>query len=103
MEQLLGHAPRPTVVFCLANVLTIGALRALNAAHLAVPGDMSIAGFDDFPCAELLGNGISVAKQAVSDIARECLTRATSGDVAADIVIPAEVVWRGSISKPLPK
>ena len=36
-----------TALFCLADNIAIGIVRALTAAGIAVPGDVSVLGFDD--------------------------------------------------------
>ena len=39
--------PLPDAIFCFTDSLAIGALHALAAAGVDVPGDVSVAGFDD--------------------------------------------------------
>lgn len=47
MRRLLENGSRPDAVFCFADVLASGALRAAYEAGLTVPGDLSLVGFDD--------------------------------------------------------
>lgn len=47
MEDLLNSTPRPTAVFVGNDVVAYGTLQAARQAKLNVPGDLSIAGFDD--------------------------------------------------------
>lgn len=50
MKELLELRPRPTAVFAGNDAIAYGALQAVREAGLAVPADISIAGFDDdFP------------------------------------------------------
>lgn len=49
MQQLLKLKPRPTAVFAVTDRTALGALDALQDQDLAVPEDISIAGFDDMP------------------------------------------------------
>ena len=51
MDNLLDEVPGITAVFALNDVMAIGALRALRRRRLAVPADLSVAGFDDIPVA----------------------------------------------------
>lgn len=51
-EQLLEQAPDVTAIFALNDLMARGALMALEARGLAVPDDISVAGFDDLPVAE---------------------------------------------------
>jgi len=43
----------PTAAFCANDELAIGALEAARTADLAVPGDITIVGFDDIPLSRL--------------------------------------------------
>ncbi len=47
MKSLLASPQRPTAVFCFNDLMAIGALKALTEAGVAVPGQMSLAGFDN--------------------------------------------------------
>ncbi|GMG85144.1 LacI family DNA-binding transcriptional regulator [Paralimibaculum aggregatum] len=51
---LLAAVPRPTVLICGNDVLAAGACRAVRAAGLRVPEDVSVTGFDNIEIAELL-------------------------------------------------
>lgn len=54
MEHLLAVGP-PTAVFCASDEMAIGAVWAAREAGLAVPGGLSVVGFDDQPVAEAFG------------------------------------------------
>jgi len=49
MAQLLGADSRPTAVVAYADILAIGAIRAVRDVGLRVPEDVSVVGFDDIP------------------------------------------------------
>jgi LacI family transcriptional regulator, galactose operon repressor len=49
MNALLDRGLRATCVFAVTDVMAIGALSALRDKGLSVPGDVSMAGFDDIP------------------------------------------------------
>lgn len=42
-------ATRPTAVTCYNDLVAVGLCRALSELNLAVPGDVSVIGFDDIP------------------------------------------------------
>jgi DNA-binding LacI/PurR family transcriptional regulator len=44
--------PLPTAVVAMADIVALGAYEACRKAGLAIPGDLSVAGFDDIPLAE---------------------------------------------------
>lgn len=46
MEKLLGQMPEVTAVFAMADVMAIGAIRAIYDRGLRVPEDISVIGFD---------------------------------------------------------
>lgn len=45
--QLLAGEPAPTCVFAVNDVMAVGAMAALRDSGLAVPQEISVAGFDD--------------------------------------------------------
>lgn len=46
-RQLLARQNRPTAIFAGADIVAMGVLDALTEAGVAVPGDISVAGYDD--------------------------------------------------------
>jgi DNA-binding LacI/PurR family transcriptional regulator len=52
---LLDLEPAPTAILCMSDRLAEGALQVARARGLAVPGDVSVVGFDDADTAEALG------------------------------------------------
>jgi DNA-binding LacI/PurR family transcriptional regulator len=71
MRQLVSMPDRPTAVFCVNNLLSLGALRGLRGTGLRVPDDIAIVGFDDEPFFELLETPLTVASQPVARIGRQ--------------------------------
>ncbi|MHA5048924.1 LacI family DNA-binding transcriptional regulator [Streptomyces sp. SD15] len=47
VKELLARPRRPTAVFAGADIVAMGVLEALTEAGLSVPGDMSVAGYDN--------------------------------------------------------
>jgi DNA-binding LacI/PurR family transcriptional regulator len=46
-ERLWTAGSRPTAVLAMSDAMAIGAIRGIHALGLAVPGDLSVVGFDD--------------------------------------------------------
>lgn len=67
-EQLLSMNPRPSVIFSSNNLMTIGVMQALRAAHVKVPEEMALAGFDDFDWADLFEPRLSLIAQPIEQI-----------------------------------
>jgi len=47
MSELLALQKPPTAVFAASDVVALGAMSAIHAAHLRIPEDMAVVGFDD--------------------------------------------------------
>jgi DNA-binding LacI/PurR family transcriptional regulator len=60
MCQLLEIDAPPTAVFVANNLMTIGALHALRDRGVSIPSEISIIGFDDLECAELINPPLTV-------------------------------------------
>lgn len=67
-RELLALTPRPTAIVAANNMMTIGAMRALRDAGLAIPGDMALAGFDDFDWADYFEPRLTVMAQPGKEI-----------------------------------
>ncbi|HEU5469851.1 MAG TPA: LacI family DNA-binding transcriptional regulator [Actinophytocola sp.] len=52
-QQLLARSRLPTAIFAGADVVAMGVLEALTEAGLSVPGDISVAGYDNTAFAAL--------------------------------------------------
>ncbi|MFC0528991.1 LacI family DNA-binding transcriptional regulator [Phytohabitans kaempferiae] len=55
LSAILARHPDLTAVFCLSDVLALGALARARELGLDVPGDLSVVGFDDIPQASAAG------------------------------------------------
>ena len=55
VRELLALPVRPTAILCSTDVLALGVVRALRARGIAVPGEISVTGFDDVPEAVTAG------------------------------------------------
>ncbi len=79
--RMLTLAEPPTAVFASQNLLTMGSVRALQAAGRQ--HDVALVGFDDFPMADLLDPAVTVVTQDVVAIGRQAaalLFRRIEGD-----------------------
>ncbi|MEU3026433.1 LacI family DNA-binding transcriptional regulator [Streptomyces incarnatus] len=60
---LLALPDPPTALVTANNAMTLGALRALRRHGLAVPGDIALCCFDDFPWADLFSPRLTAVAQ----------------------------------------
>ena len=58
----------PTAIVSVNNVSTIGVIRAATEKGLAIPHQLSIVGFDDFPLAGLFTPPLTVIVQPTAEI-----------------------------------
>ena len=68
VRHLLSLDKRPSALMTGNNLMTIGAMRALRAAGLSVPGDVSLVGFDDFDWADVFAPRLTVMAQPVEEL-----------------------------------
>lgn len=59
-----------TAAFCYNDMTAIGLLRAMRQAHLAVPGDLAVVGFDDIPFASYVRPALTTVAQPKSEMGR---------------------------------
>jgi DNA-binding LacI/PurR family transcriptional regulator len=78
-RTVLLAEPRPTAVLCFSDVLGLGVLTVAEGLGLAVPGDLSVVGFDDSPVARRTRPALTTVRQDV----------ATKGRLAAAALVSA--------------
>ncbi len=106
-RQLLALKDRPTAVFVLNDLLSIGVLRAAVDLKLKVPSDVSIVGVDNIefsafqnPSLTTIGQPIEKYAEALTSLVLEGLVRKKTHR-AKRIVLKAEAIFRESTGAPL--
>jgi LacI family transcriptional regulator len=66
---LLAREPRPTAVFCLSDSIACGVYAAAAAAGLAIPDDLSVAGYDDHAIASVVSPPLTSVDWGMPDVA----------------------------------
>jgi LacI family transcriptional regulator len=99
MQQLLAH--HPDAVFAANDSMALGALRAINQAHLRVPDHIALVGFDDIPIAAQSSPSLTTVRQPIEQagaMAVEILIDLVEnpGKSPKRIVLPTELVIRDS-------
>jgi DNA-binding LacI/PurR family transcriptional regulator len=90
MSQLLTLKRPPDAVFCPADTLAFGALRALHDHGVSVPEQMSVAGFDDVQEAQFSIPTLTTIAPDKSEIALQAL-QLLSDRISGSIVPPRDV------------
>jgi LacI family transcriptional regulator len=102
MLELLDLPVRPTAVFTTNNLMTLGALGALQARGVRVPEDVAVVGFDDFEWAMVLRPRLTTVAQPTYGIgeaaARLLLERIEkrTDDPPRRVVLPTRLLVRES-------
>ena len=108
-HHLLSRSARPSAVFASNDDMALGVLATAQRLGLSVPGDLSIAGFDDSPASGLVWPPLTTVRQPMGEMARaavEMITAARRGDAEATAlslhrVLPHELIVRDSTSAPM--
>ncbi len=102
-RKLMALREPPTALFALTGTMATGAYRALRAAGLRVPEDVSLLGFDNYPWMELLTPAIDTLAQPVDKMGEESvrilfrLMREGEDAHVERVRLPAELIERGSV------
>ena len=97
--NLLSQTPRPDAIFCIADVMALGALDAARSGlGLSVPGDVSIVGFDDIPAAAWPAYDLTTVRQPSESMVGKALSLLLEpkGSPPAAVRVPGELIIRGS-------
>jgi DNA-binding LacI/PurR family transcriptional regulator len=106
LRELLALDPRPTAVLAMSDALASGVLREAAERGLAVPGELSVIGFDDVPLAQLTQPPLTTVNQPTelkAELAARTLLEAIAAGGQTDrarTVLPTELVLRGTTAPP---
>jgi LacI family transcriptional regulator len=68
---LLSRANRPTAIFAGNDEMAIGIYTSARKLGLAIPGDLSVVGFDDTPMASRISPGLTTVRLRIREMGRE--------------------------------
>jgi LacI family transcriptional regulator len=98
---LLSQPNRPTALLVINDMLAYAVMRAANDLGLGIPGDLSVAGFDDIPFSNYVSPRLTTvsgkAEESGRDAARLLLRRFAEPDLAQQVTTAAvELIIRES-------
>ena len=105
LAQQLLERPKLTAVFVANDQMAVGVLRALAEGNRAVPGDVSIVGFDDVPEAGFFIPPLTTVRQDFDEMGRQSV-RALVGAIETKdrsesrVMIPTTLIERASSGPP---
>ncbi|MCG5216440.1 LacI family DNA-binding transcriptional regulator [Streptosporangium sp. KLBMP 9127] len=104
-RALLDRVDRPTAIFAASDGMALKTLEVAKDLGLSVPGDLSVAGFDNIPESALAEPGLTTVDQSMDRLGYEAarmLKSLVRGDWEGpgQIVLPTRLVVRGSTAVP---
>lgn len=103
VDALLATSVPFTAVCCANDLLALGALQRLDEVGVAVPGEVSVAGFDDIPMAAQTRPSLSTVRLPLREMGRrgfEYADALLSGQHPAGALMPTTVTLRDSTAPP---
>ena len=108
-RELLARPDPPTAIFAINDMYALGACAGARDLGLKVPQDVSIAGFDDIPFAEVAEPPLTTLRQPLPAMAQSLVTmlvgrlEGTYAEAAAHVTAAPQLVIRTSTSVPRPR
>jgi LacI family transcriptional regulator len=103
-KELIQQRRDYTAIFCMADAMAMGAIRALSDEGLRIPEDVSVVGFDGLPIGDFIVPRLSTISQSIEELAERSVDLLITGiEGAATSVhetVPAKLNWRES-TKPV--
>lgn len=100
-EKMLVRENRPTAIFAGNDEMAAAVVMVANRLGISVPGELSVAGFDNTSISETMWPELTTVAQPFGEIAREAVrlvgdTSKRDGNVSATRVLAHEIIFRGS-------
>ena len=101
MGELLASSEPPTAVFCVNDLLALGALDRARSAGVAVPRDVWVVGYDDIEMAAWEAFDLTTIKQPLAEMALAAVELLNArlqnpGAPRQSMRFPGELIIRGS-------
>ncbi len=107
--ELLEPTARPTAIFAYDDFLAVHAIRILRGRGMKIPGDVSVAGFDNISLGELMEprlstvaiDGTALGKNAIETIFSKIEAKDDKFERLHDVRLIPKLVERDSVSEPI--
>ena len=70
-RNLLAREPRPTAIFAANDDMAAGVMLVAHQQGIGIPGELSVAGYDDTPVAHQLWPALTTVRQPVQQMAKK--------------------------------
>lgn len=109
LVELLKSPQRPTAIFAANDLAAVGVIASARHMGLEVPRDLSVIGCDDIPMSKYIEPSLTTVRYPFHEVGRratEQLVGLIQGEFRgnehrAQIVLPVELVPRGSVGPPI--
>ncbi len=95
-RELLQSSPRPSAIFAISDRAAFGVLQAAREAHLRVPEDMAVVGFDDTEWARYCDPPLTTVEFPLRTIGRLGAERLLGGTPTDLTPVPTRLIVRQS-------
>ncbi|WP_169926004.1 LacI family DNA-binding transcriptional regulator [Serinibacter salmoneus] len=107
-QYFLALPEAPTAVFAASDDSAVGLLRALREAQVAVPGGMSVVGFDNLPTARWSEPALTTVHQPIEELGVRAVADAldlaqrapASQEQLPRVVLPTRLITRETTAPP---
>ena len=103
-KRLLGRCPELTALFCVSDVMAMGAIRAIHDLGRRVPRDISVVGYDGIPLSRFSVPRLTTVRQDTQQLARQgvdlLLRNLQRPRPPVHGVVPFELIAGESVSPP---
>lgn len=72
-DRLVSKKTDITAIFCIADILAIGAMKGLHNRGVVIPDDISIVGFDDLVISQYVSPSLSTVHQNIAEKGEEAV------------------------------
>ena len=102
-RSLLSVKDRPTALFCISDMLALGAIASAKELGLRVPEDVSVIGFDDVEYTTMFHPYVTTVVQPCFDIGHTAVNLVCKlikhKEVLTEVILPQHLVIRESVTK----
>jgi LacI family transcriptional regulator len=99
-RALLDLPDRPTAIFASNDDMAAGVLAVAHDRGINLPGELSVAGFDDTTLARTVWPPLTTIRQPMADLARTATQILIAGGDITHKRLPHELVERASVAPP---
>ncbi len=102
-QELMKKSPELTAIFCVSDILAIGACRAILDAGKRIPEDVSVMGFDGIGMGSYVNPRLTTMQQPFEEIAASAMKSLfgmlEDGAMPCDDIMEAQLVERESTGR----